>query len=79
MQVIAIFFLEVILDQCINKAKASCHKAFISNSSFDPSPHNVSFAPNTQNIAAHYSFDMAHQVFYPKGSPSGKTVVAYLS
>ncbi len=49
----------------LDKAKESVTTTFISNGSFDPPSHNVSFAPNSQNIFAHYSFDMAQQVFYP--------------
>jgi len=49
----------------LDKAKASIVTHFSSNGEFSPPPPGADRPPNSTPIEAHYSFDMAQQVFYP--------------
>ena len=49
----------------LEKAKASITTYFTSNDTFSPPPPLAQRPANTTPIVAHYSFDMAQQVFYP--------------
>jgi len=49
----------------LDKAKASIVTHFSSNGKFSPPPPGADRPPNSTPIEAHYSFDMAQQVFYP--------------
>ena len=49
----------------LDKAKASIVTHFSSNGEFSPPPPGADRPSNSTPIEAHYSFDMAQQVFYP--------------
>ena len=51
--------------EALEKAKSSVVTRFTSGSTFSPPKCNSQQPPNSNDIFAHYSFDMAQQVFYP--------------
>ena len=50
--------------EALDKAKSSVTSHFTRDSIFSPPPAGT-VAPNSTPVIAHYSFDMAQQVFYP--------------
>ena len=51
--------------KAIDTAKESVQQAFSSSGQFTPPPPAEKATPCSRSIEAHYSFDMAQQVFYP--------------
>ena len=51
--------------KAIDSAKASARQCFSSSGEFSPPPPADKVTPCSRSIDAHYSFDMAQQVFYP--------------
>ena len=49
----------------LDTAKESVHQFFSSSGDFIPPPPAEKATPCSRTITAHYSFDMAQQVFYP--------------
>ena len=49
----------------LEKAKLSVVPYFSQDGTFSPPPPACKRPPNQTPISAHYSFDMAQQVFYP--------------
>ena len=49
----------------IDTAKTSIHKLFSSSGQFSPPPPAETVPAVSRTIKAHFSFDMAQQVFYP--------------
>ena len=51
--------------EALEKAKSSVTSHFTRDGIFSPPPPAGTVAPNSTPVIAHYSFDMAQQVFYP--------------
>ena len=49
----------------LDKAKVAIRSHFTTDDTFSPPPPLAQRPANTTNLVAHYSFDMAQQVFYP--------------